>query len=196
MPSKFQPGKMRSSIPVYTISLPEYTIEQEPDYLAVGSKIDHLIETHFLGKKIAIRGISLADHPGWSLDALVATILTLGTDKYDPQRKGVLHEFYQPFAIDMHAVPGMVSVSKGLESPHCQGPSVMAEFVGDFYTGPAVDRGGPPLRIDILMIYDHHQLEPVFVPYEGEPDAEPCEFRFKHPDQKQKALLGIIKILR
>ena len=56
---------MRDSIPIYTISLPEYTAEEEPDYPAVGRKLDQVIETHFPDKKMAIRGISLVDHPGW-----------------------------------------------------------------------------------------------------------------------------------
>ncbi len=81
---------MNSSIPVYTISLPEYKIEPQTDWLAVGRKLDSLITTHFEGKWLAIRAIGLIDHPGRSLDDLVSTILELGTDKYDPQRRGCI----------------------------------------------------------------------------------------------------------
>jgi hypothetical protein len=86
---------LRNRIPVYTISLPEYTVEQEPDYRAVGSKLDRAIQTHFPGKWMAIRGIGLIDHPDKSLEDLVATIVELGTDQYDPQREGVHAEMYK-----------------------------------------------------------------------------------------------------
>jgi hypothetical protein len=55
---------MRKPIPIYALALPEYTAEQEPDYRAVGTQLDQVIETHFSEKPMAIRGISLADHPG------------------------------------------------------------------------------------------------------------------------------------
>ncbi len=57
---------MSHSIPVYSISLPEYRIEPETDWLAVGRKLDRLIETNFPERKLAIRCIGLVDHPGLS----------------------------------------------------------------------------------------------------------------------------------
>jgi hypothetical protein len=96
---------MTLPIPVYTISLPEYTVEREPDRLPIGQKLDRLIETHFAGKRIAIRGIGLVDHPGWSLDDLVASIRKLGTDRYDPDRQAVHGDFGTGVPIDLHADP-------------------------------------------------------------------------------------------
>lgn len=179
--------------PVYTITLPEYTVDTEPDYAVIGQKLDRLLETHFADSRVAIRGISLTDHPNLAREELVATILRAGTDRYDPARQGVLYEFYRPYAIDLFALPCIVT--DHLQSSHCDGPSVMADIIGDFYTGPPVDRGGPPLRLDLLMVYDQDQLEPVFVDYGGETDADPCDFRFRFPDNKPGALLGIITIL-
>ena len=80
---------MKARVPVYTLSLPEYTLDPEPDFGAVGRKIDALLEARFRGRRTAVRAISLTDHPGRSLDDLVATILELGTDRYDPRRAGV-----------------------------------------------------------------------------------------------------------
>jgi hypothetical protein len=178
---------MSEAAPVYTISLPEYTVDHEPDYGVVGGKLDKVIETHFHGKRIAIRGISLVDHPGRTLDDLVGIILALGTDRYDPDREGVLYPD-PPFTIDLHAAPpshygGADIVSEGLR--------VMHGVLSDFYTGPPADRGGP-LRLDILMIYDLDQLEEV--PYEGWEQS--CMYVFQHPDRRKEALLGVIKILR
>lgn len=195
---------MDSSIPVYEIPLPEYTLEQETDWLAVGGKLDRVIETRFRGRRIAIRGIGLIDHPGWSLDDLVSTILKLGTDKYDPQRKGIHEDFYRPFTVDLFAAPGVVADRlRSLRSKDDPSASVMATILELFCTGALADRGYS-IRIDILMIYDLDQLEPVpmkwtpqgVVPAAPPPREESCDFTFKYPDQKQKALQGVIKILR
>lgn len=187
-------GASVSTVPLYTIALPEYTVDLEPDYLSIGKKLDRLIETHFPNSRIAIRGISLTDHPSLSVGEFMAIVLRTGTDKYDPSRQGVLHEFYAPYEIDLFALP--CTVADRLESSHCEEESVMGEVIGDFYTGPPVDRGGPPLRLDLLVVYDRNQLEPVFVDYGGEPETDPCDFRFRYPDKKPDALLGIVQILR
>src|SRR5689334_14197600 len=126
---------MRNTIPVYTISLPEYTVESEPDYRAVGGKLDRLIEARFPGEWMALRGIGLVDHPDRSLDDLVATILETGTDQYDPRRKGVHDEMYRGFTIHLHATPCRVT-AEGLVSPHyhgdrCPSGSVTGEIVSD-----------------------------------------------------------------
>lgn len=56
------------------------------------------------------------------------------------------------------------------------------------------------VTIDIVIIYDLHQLvraEKVDRDKPGvDPRLEPYLFRFKDPNNKQKALLGIIKIHR
>ena len=179
---------MNSSIPVYTISLPEYKIEAETDWLAVGRRLDDLVMTHFQGKRLAIRGIGLVDHPGRSLQELVSTILELGTDKYDPDRKG-LH-YKRDEASDICAGPCLVT-KDGLKSPRDLDGSVMAFCVQIFYEGALADRGYS-IRLDVLMLYDLDQLQPL-----GDLAPEECfEFAFKHPDRKREALLGVIKILR
>ena len=190
-------------VPVYSPALPNYVRGLEPDFLAVGRKLDATIEAHFQGA-IAIRGISVVDHPGHSLDDLVAIIQELGTDRYDPQRKAVQHELYDPYGVELHALP--CTVEGGFLRAHSslvEAPSVMADVLGDFWGGPPVDRGSPPMRLDLLIIFDPHQLEPIFVSYDGKPREggetpqlmHSLEFRFKFPDRKSEALLGFIKIL-
>lgn len=174
-----------SPIPVYSISLPEYKAEPQTDWLSVGKKLDRLIEDCFPGQTIAIRCIGLVDHPGQSLDELVAIILETGTDRYDPLRKGVHPEFYRDVN-DFFAGPavvtedGLVELRPGREPT----PSSMAEAVEIFYEGTIADRGYP-IRLDILIVYALDQLE-----------WEDVLFRFKYPDRKPEALLGVIKILR
>lgn len=197
---------MTSPIPVHAIALPDYTAEREPDYRAVGTQLDQVIETHFSEKPMAIRGISLADHPGWSLEDLVATILKLGTDRYDPDREGV-HYPESSSLLDFFACTFVVVAGK-LQSSHYQGDrcpsgSALGEVVGDFYLGARADRGYS-IRLDLLMIYDLDHLDMVLDEPDGElTEAEIrlgglrdcCLFRFKHPERKPEALMGVIKIL-
>ena len=175
----------------FTLSLPDYTIDRVPDYVTIGRRLDRYIETQFPGRRIALRGISLTDHPGKTLDELAAIILKIGTDRYDPQRRGIHHDYYAPFKIDLHAVPCVVADRlRGLdEGDYAAAPSVMAEFIEDAYASALAERGYA-LRIDLLLIYDLDQLEPVFI--DG---AHSLAFRFRRPEQKQAALLGLISIL-
>lgn len=54
---------------------------------------------------------------------------------------------------------------------------------------------GFPIKIDILIIYDFHQLEVVEHRYAGREDIKRDGFRFKDPKYKPPALLEIIKIM-
>jgi hypothetical protein len=180
---------MSHSIPVYEIALPEYKIEPDMDWLSAGRKLDRLIETHFREGPIAIRCIGLVDHPGWSLDDLVATIVRLGTDKYDPRREGLYYA--RDEVSDIHAGPAFIT-KEGLQAPKHTDGSPMAMVLELFYDGALADRGYS-IRLDVVMIYDLNQLEPCLEPI----PVEQCyEYRFKDPEQRQRALLGVIKILR
>jgi hypothetical protein len=195
---------MSRSISLYSVSIPEYTADAEPDYAAVGRALDPVIESHFADRKLVIRAVSLIDHPGWSLEELVATILERGTDRYDPEREGV----HYPEGSSVHEIfaTGFIVLAGKLHSPHyygdrCPSGSPLGEVVSDFYGGTRLERGFP-LRLDLLMIYDFDHLEMVGRQHErglapanisGLPDG--CLFRFRDPDRKPEALLGMVKIL-
>jgi hypothetical protein len=142
------------------------------------------------------------------VESLAATIQELGTDKYDPKRKGVHEDFYQPFTIDLFAEPCVVSerlrfLRQKKQAANEAGDSVMAGITRIFYKGALADRGYS-IRLDVLTIYDLDQLEPVPmqwtpdgpIPSDPPPREESCDFTFATPDRKQQALLGIIKVLR
>jgi hypothetical protein len=192
----------QNTIPVYTISLPEYKAEAGTNWLAVGKKLDQVIAANFEGKEIAVRCVGLVDHPGLSLDELVSRILECGTDKYDPKRKSIFHEYYQGINIDLHVSACVVSqgVLRSLRGSWQQLSSVMAEVVELFYSGTLVDRGYS-VRLDVITVYDLNQLEEIPELASLFPDAKKetgpgCGLNFKQPDQKQKALLGVVKTLR
>jgi hypothetical protein len=196
---------MKKSIHVYEISLPEYSLGKKPNYGKVGAKIDSVIKKHFLRKWIAVRGISLQDHQGKSMNEMVAIIKKFGTDRYDPKRKSVHHEMDEKFNIDFHATPMIVKdkiYCGHYTEDRCPTGSVAAEIIRDFYEGAVVDRGYA-VRLDILIIYDLDKLKAAPMKWQGEGPVyveepispkETCCYQFKNPSKKKEALLGIIKI--
>lgn len=173
---------------VVSLPLPEYRIDRPPDCEAIGARIDAVLSRHFDGKAVAIRALSLTDHSQLTLDELVAVILTTGTDKYDPDRKGV--EGFENYRVDLQAGPCTIGLDHFGEG---------ADFIQKFYENVLLDRGYR-LRLDLLVIYDLHQLMPaekIDPALPGvEPHLETYMFRFRDPARKPQALLGIVKLLR
>jgi len=192
------------SVIITTISLPAYNVSEPPDAEAVGAALDDVICRNF-GQNgecgIGIRCISLIDHPGHTRDSLADLIIATGTDRHDPDRKGPLHHAYDRYGVELHVGACTVSAT-ALRSHTSDGAtfygtteSVMAETVSDFYVGPPVDRGGVPLRINLITGYDLAQLEGIRIPFHGDekPPFSACRFRF--PDRRSEAVLGVIKVL-
>lgn len=176
---------------VIEISIPEYTLETRPDYLAVGSKIDRVVEENFEGKFL-VRALSMMDHPNYTIDELVEIILKSGTDKYDPTRKGVAHEEFEPYKPDLQA--GEIIVDGGK-----LGGESFSEDVRRFYENTLIDRGYR-LRIDLLVLYDRGQMIKAEKVDTDKPSVAPhleeYLWRFKNPDNKPEAVVGIVKILK
>ncbi|GAB3419860.1 hypothetical protein [Flindersiella endophytica] len=180
-------------IPTHTIALPEYTVDAEPDHLAIGHKLDAFVAKALDPGRYAIRAISLQDHPGQTVDRLIAAITELGTDRYDPARVPVLHDYYGPQGVELHAIPCTVGPT-GLSSTHADSGSTMGDFVSDFFHGPPVDRGGVPLRLDLLICYDLEQLDGIRT--DELESQETTAFRFKDPGNKPAALRAFVVIGR
>ncbi|MGB7957507.1 MAG: hypothetical protein WCF77_01520, partial [Minisyncoccia bacterium] len=168
-----------------------YTIESQPDYAAIGIRIDQTIEENFEGTNL-LRALSITDHPQYTLDQLADIILKTGTDKYDPNRKGVAHEEFAPYQPDIQA--GMITVKEG----KLLGES-FGEDVRRFYENALIDRGYR-LRIDLLVFYDPNQMVKAEKVDHAKPSVdlhlEEYLWRFKDAEHKERALAGMIKILR
>jgi hypothetical protein len=187
-----------------TITLPDYGVTAPPDAEAIGAALDAVICQTFGrhgSREIGIRSISLIDHPGHSHDSLCNVILATGTDRHDPEYSSPLSNTYDPYGVELHVVPCTVSATS-LQSPMCDGStfygtteSVMAEAVSDYYVGPPIDRGGTPLRIDLVTIYDLAQLEGIAIPFHEGEKLPFSASRFRHPDRRPEAVLGVIKVL-
>jgi hypothetical protein len=168
-------------VPVFTVRLPEYQVDPEPDHGAIGKVVDDEIRRHFLGRTVVARALLVKDHPGKTVDDLVEIIKQHGTDRYDPDREGNGYENVQNRHIDLFAFRRKVTRRMRL-------------FMGlswGFYH--AVE--GQPGRIDLLILYDATKLKSVLHRYEGRTDSKRDGFVFRHPAHKHEALLGIVKIL-
>ena len=171
------------AIPIYSINLPEYRVDKEPNHEEVGRVVDTQIKQHFLGQDIAIRALASIEHPGKSIDELIEIIKTLGTDRYDSQRVGDRYENVQGKHIDFFALPFRVTEKS----------EMFSELTWPFYHWGIKSRGHP-LRVDILTIYDPAQLEVVEHTYQGRTDIKKDGFIFKNPAEKQKTIEALFKI--
>ncbi len=175
---------------IISLPLPEYNIETQPDYKSIGAKIDAVLGENFKGSDVALRALSLTDHPQLTIDQFVDIIVKTGTDKYDPQRKGVEHEAFDPYKPDFQA--GFCTIGKNHSGEG-------ADFIQKFYENVLFDRGYR-LRLDLILVYNLHQLVQADKVDKEKPDVDsrlvPYLFRFKDPENKPDALLGVIKLLR
>lgn len=180
-------GSEARKVQVLSIPLPGYRIDSDPDY-SLGVQVDRVIRDHFDVTRIIVRAISSADHAPLTLDQLGQIVLEKGTDKYDPDRRGVAYEEFEPYHADFQGGP--FEIGKGE-------PSFFAGVMKHFFRDAPSDRGYP-LRIDLLLIYDRDQLVKAGRPDPGRPRLRyPLEsflFRFKNPERRRDALLGVVKI--
>lgn len=185
------------AVKVIAVSVPEYTIDRKPDYLKIGKKVDEAIGSSFCDRKYIYRAIGKDDHPELTLDELVATILEIGTDKYDPERQGVSHESFSAYDYDIQAGSFEIKDSKITIDESDKYPTLFGDTICDFYESTPYDRGYP-VRIDILVLYDPRKLElaPKIDPQAPGHRLEKYLYKFKDRENKKDALLGVVKILR
>lgn len=175
---------------IISISIPEYKISSMPNFEFIGKQIDNALTDNFDGN-LLLRVLSIYDHPKKTIDELSDIILKLGTDKYNPDRKGVSHLEFEPYKPDIQA--GLIEINEG----KIIGESLSAD-IKRFYENTLLDRGYR-LRIDIIVLYNPESFVRATKINYNEPSTHPnleqFLWRFKNPGEKQKALIGIIKIL-
>lgn len=168
---------------IIKLTIPEYTVDKEPDYTAIGGIIDDAIKEHFMGQAILVRGISSRQHPGQTVAGLTDTIRETGTDRYDPKRTGDRYENTENKSIDLFAFA--TTVTPELEFAW--------QIIYGFYHS-AIGVHGRPERIDIVTIYDARLMEEVAHQYKGRDDIKRDGFVFKEPHNKAAAVLAVIQI--
>jgi hypothetical protein len=186
-------------VKVIAVSVPEYNVGSRPDYLKIGRKVDAEIVKYFKDGKYIYRAVGINDHHGGILEQMVQTILETGTDRYDPNPKSVCHEQFCVYDYDIHAGSFEIKESKIVIAPTDKIPSLFGDTIYDFYENAPLDRGYP-VRIDLLLLYDPDKMELAGLKKPDSPrvspDLEKYLYRFKDRKNQQKALLGIVKILR
>ncbi len=171
------------AVPVYSVKIPEYNVRKKPDSQDIGARIDKTIIKHFLGKRVAIRCLGSQEHRVPRND-LIRIIKKLGTDKYEPDRKGEKYENVEGRHIDFFALDFRIT----------RDGKFLENFIEPFYAYP-VQEGRKPVKIDIIILYDMSKLKRVLHRYEGRKDIKRDGFVFKNPKNKSGTVLGIIKIL-
>lgn len=110
----------------------------------------------------------------------------------DPNRKSVAHEEFAPYEPDIQAGK-IVIENNAIVGESC------AEDVKRFYENALLDRGYR-LRIDLLVLYDPEQMTKAEKTDTTKPSVAPhleeYLWKFKNPGDKQKSVVGIVKILR
>ena len=158
---------------VLSIAIPEYAIDEQPDYMSIGRQVDALLEEQLGDGKYLIRAISLGEHPGKTLDELANLILALGTDKYDPNRKEAEKNF-AGYDHEFHASIMEITAGQLLDGDYgASGDAQLAERVGlsaeeciGYFGGISFRfreflplARGVSLRVDILTIYDPGRMQ-------------------------------------
>ncbi len=183
---------------VVEIRAPEYQIDVQPDYMAVGTKVDALIGSSFADGRYVIRSIGSSDHPDKSLDQLAKLILALGTDKYEADRKEVAHEDFRGYDHDFQG--GLMAIADGqiVVDEDALYPSLFGDIIYHFYEHTLYDRGFR-VRIDLLLMYHADALERATRVDPAAPrvraELEDYLYKFKDPVRKPEALAGVVKIL-
>jgi len=186
------------AVKVIEVRLSEYHIKKKPDYVKLGGKIDRVIEKSFPDGEYILRALGSDDHPNLTLNKLAEIVLKTGTDRYDPNRKGVCHDEFCGYDYDIQA--GTIEIRNGkLVIPKdYKYPTEFGDVIWHFYERASLDRGYA-VRIDLLLVYDPKQLEKA---RKFHPKARSVRrglnnylYKFKRPKNKKDALLGIIKIL-
>lgn len=168
---------------ILSVSVPQYVVDTEPDHKVIGKIVDEVIKSNFAGQTIIVRGLSSIAHPDKTLDELVKAIQQEGTDRYNPERVGDRYENIKRKHIDLFAFRRKVTPRMEL----------FKDISWGFYHGAKAIHG-KPVRIDLLTIYDASQLKAVVHQYEGRDDIKRDGFVFKNPDDKESALLAVMKI--
>lgn len=169
-------------ISIWKVSVPGYLTKKSVNYDSIGKKLDKIIQENFLGKKVLIRCVGSKDHVELKINELVDTIKKIGTDRYDPKRKMIFHDFYSKHNPDLFASPFIVTETT---------PS-MRELIEEFYEKTTGDRK-IGVRADVILVYDPKKFKMIKHVYENQEWSD-C-FTFKDPEKKRESLLGVIQIV-
>lgn len=169
--------------PVYSIILPEYSIDSEPDHKVIGKPVDDLLKEHFMGQTILIRALGSMEHEGKTIDELIEIIKKTGTDRYDPNRIGDRYANKEGKHIDLYALKRTISPKS----------EIFWQLSWSFFNSPLKERGYS-VKVDIITIYDPAKLKAVVHQPENSEHLKREGFVFRDTEHAAEAVKAIIKI--
>ena len=162
------------------IDCPEYTLDDHMELGNVSTCIDAAIREHYLGNEIIVRAVQSGKHEK-SRQELIEYILRHGDDRHQKASESAANA--SDDAIDLHGYQCTVN----------QEPISHFILQGFHIFKPkALER--PQHRADLWLIYDSGQLQNVPYMHTRHNVIAKDGFRYKHPDKKPSALLGMIVI--
>jgi hypothetical protein len=166
---------------LHYIDCPAYTLSDNMDLNAVSQCIDSEIRRLFTGQEILLRGIQSGKH-SMPKEHLIQDILSNGTDKITDDRGPAGND--GATGIDIHASHVVVS-----------GQDPLTHFtLRAFHEFKPKAQERPKLRVDIWMIYNPSQLDNIEYLHPRHHVIARDGYRFKNPNNKTDALLGLIVI--
>jgi len=157
-------------IPVYEISISSRNLEE------INEKIDVEIKKHFIGQRICIRVLGSEIHKGKTIDELIGIIINTGTDRYDPLIKSERYYNQEGKHVDFFALDFFIN----------QKMKILDQFTWR-------KKLRPPLKIDVVIIYDIEKLVRVVYTPLGRVDKKDDGFSFKDTSSSS-AIKAIFKI--
>ena len=180
-------GEMHYTL--YGLPIPIEFWEARPDFCGISKPLIEALRLMFGSRRVLLRLLGSQEHPEKSIDELVAIILQLGHDRYDPGRQGDCYENVENKAIDLFALDIQLGQALGED-----GEIQVTHALQSMYTYPLHFKGHP-VRVDIVIVYAFDHLEMVPHSYEGRPEEKSDGYVFRDQEQKPEALLAIIKLL-
>ena len=182
-------GQVQPNIPMYELKLPGYDVSKplnQEDFKRMGAKIDKVIKSNYLGKETVLRSISSSMKQG-TLDEVVEQISRTGTD-YDVHGKKfkVSDDWKKESGADLFGAKVVIR----------EDSEMIYRAIKAFYELPKDEQGQHmPQKADVIMIYDSNKLEQITYSSKRTGKVKNDAYNFLDKDNKQGALLGIIKIV-
>ena len=199
---------MNKNIPVYEIKKPDnYNITEQRDlsddeWREVSNQIDQVIRDNYINnvnddssmQKILIRGISSANKTEggskMSIDDVVSNVVSSGHDRF-----GDAPSYAKNFANRVYDSTGeqadLFAEDLDLTKAETQADLTL-NLLKTFYEF-SVKKGKEPRKVDVIMLYDESKLKQLSYKSHGEDKHD--AYKFLTPEQKQDALIGVIKLV-
>jgi hypothetical protein len=175
--------------------LPEYRLDVELDYNALGRAVDARIAAELADGHYVARASSSDDHEAMSRSELLAVIRETGTDKYDPSRLEVAHDAFAGYDHDFHGGRFTVEADGLIPTDSLVQSTMFGDFAFHFREHAPLNRGHP-VGIDLLLVYAASHLEPASYVDSTAPRQRDSLtrnlFKFLDPGRKADALCCIV----